>query len=573
MTTSWKKLRAAPPRIVRPVALATLLALAPVAVVTASTPAQPVVAKAGALPDEFVLLDELKGIVLLPRAELVQSGPFRAQPGLDASQVPLLPPDSAAVLAPAFLGQPVSYASLERITAAIRLTLQQFGYPFVAAYLPPQDITAGWVQIVVQLSVAAEPRVEGANYFSAAHYRTPLRQPVGQPINTADLKADLDWLNRNSFHQVTVVAEPGKEPGTTALVLRANERFPLRFTAGYNNTGSPVSAEDRVSAGFNWGNAFGLGHQLGYNFSASPDFSTSRAHSANYAFDLPWRHTVRLSGTYSDLTGRVAAPLSLSGRSWQTSLRYEIPLRAPAPNLTHTVSAGFDFKASNNNLEFARIPITDNLTHIAQFNVTYDVSRTDPRGRTDLGFAVFASPGGLTSRNRTTPFNLSRNGAKPDYAYATLNLSRTQRLPLGFTWSPRAQFQAASGNLLGSEQMSGGGSSSVRGYEEGEAYGDHGVLLSHELTLPAFTVAKHLGAKSPPDSLQLFAFQDYARLRSSHPLFGETPVELHSVGAGLRYQAGSHLSLNFTYGWQLRDSGLSRSGENSRGHLSAQLSF
>ncbi len=48
---------------------------------------------------------------------------------------------------------------------------------------------------------------------------------------------------------------------------------------------------------------------------------------------------------------------------------------------------------------------------------------------------------------------------------------------------------------------------------------------------------------------------------------------LHRLGAGLRYPAGANLRINFTYGWQLRDSGLSRAGENSRGHISAQTSF
>ncbi len=260
---------------------------------------------------------------------------------MHATRVPLVPPDSAAVLAPAFLGQPVSYASLERITAAIRLTLQQFGYPFVSAYMPPQDITASFVQIVVQLSVAAEPRVEGAKYFSADHYRSALRQPVGQPIKTVNLKADLDWLNRNSLHDVSVVAESGERPGTTALKLRVNERFPLRVTAGYNNTGSLVSAEDRVSAGFNWGTDFGLGHQPA-TISPPVPISPRRAPTP------PTMRLTSLGATPSASAARILnslaawPPHSLSGRSWQTSLRCEVPLRAPAPNLTHTVSACCD---------------------------------------------------------------------------------------------------------------------------------------------------------------------------------------------------------------------------------------
>lgn len=528
-----------------------------------------------ALPDEFVILPELKGVVLLPDASHVTSGPFRARPGIDASQVSILPPQATAAIAPEIIGRPVSYASLERIASVLRLTLEQLGYPFVSAYVPPQDITAGWVQVVVQISRAApETRVEGAKYFSADHYRAAIRQQTGQPIDIAGLKADIDWLNRNAFGQVDVVAEPGGADGTTALKLRVNDRFPLRVFAGYNNTGSLVSDEDRVNAGFTWGNAFGRGDQLGYQYSASPDAKTSVTHSGNYSTDLPWRHTLSVSGAYSELVGRVAAPFSLAGRTSQVGLRYTIPLRPWSQTVTQALTLGFDFKTSNNNLEFAAFPITNNLTHIAQFTATWDLGFTDRWGHTSVGVDVFASPGGLTSRNHTRYFEISRAGAQPDYVYGQIAAQRLTRLPHGFTWSVRGRLQLSSANLLGSEQMAGGGSASVRGYEEGEAYGDQGLFLSHELALPAMSLLPRLRVTRWSDSLQVFAFEDFVTLTNRHLLAGERRyTDLHSVGIGLRYQLRSNVSLDLSHGWQLRDSGVSRSGEHARTHVSVQVSY
>ena len=544
--------------------------------VTEKTPAAvpPALTHLGAQPGETVRLAQLTGIKFLGLPDQVVKTGVTVVGG-DVSQVPLLQtPDFVQVLK-TFLGHPVSFESLERLTVATRTYLEAIGYPFLTIYLPAQDITTGTVQVVVTAGRLDDiVKVEGAKYFSERHYRTALTQRPGQPINSAELKADLDWLNRNPFRQVTAVAEPGPRTGTTALRLRVDERLPLRLTAGYSNTGSLVSDEDRVSAGFTWGNAFGRGDQLGYQYSASPDAKTSVTHSANYSLDLPWRHTVRVSGAYSELTGRVAAPLALTGRNAQLGLRYEIPLRPLRPRVSQSLAVSFDFKASDNNLLFAAFPITDNLTHIAQFGAAYTLGFAGAGSQTELGALVFASPGGLTTHNRSRAFDLSRSGARPDYAYGQLSVRRQQALPRGFAWSARAQLQIASGNLLGSEQFAGGGSASVRGYEEGEAYGDHGALVSHELALPATSLARLLRLERVQDSLQLFAFQDAAALRSARLLpFERRTTTLHSLGAGLRWQLGRFLSVEAVHGWQLRDSGVSRSGDNARTHLSAQAAF
>lgn len=539
-----------------------------------ATNALPVLTHAGAQPGEKVILAKLTGVKFVSTAAQVVSNGV-ATVGVDMALVPLLQTPEFAQLMKLFLDQPASMASLERITLTARTYLKLMAYPFMSIYLPLQDITGGSVQVVVSAAALDDIlRIEGAKYFSEAQYRAAITQRPGEPINAHTLKEDIDWLNRNSFRNVTVVAEPGAKLGTTALKLRTTERLPLRAYTGYNNTGSQVSDEDRLIAGLNWGNAFGLGHQFGYQFSTSPDFKTTLAHSANYAFDLPWRHTVRVTGAYSELQGRVVAPLTLQGRSWQVGLRYDIPLPKLSPNHTHTLTLGADFKASNNNLEFATIPITDNLTHIAQLNLGYEASLTDKWGRTDFGATLNVSPGGIGHRNREQFFTISRAGAESHYAYANFTLARTTRLPGALTWSPRAQFQTASGNLLGSEQMAGGGSGSVRGYEEGEAFGDNGVLLSHELALPAFSLASWFDFKQLGDSLQFFVFQDFALLWSADQLAGERRyTDLHSLGLGCRYQVRNNLSVNFTHGWQLRESHVSRSGEGARSHLSVQASF
>ena len=288
-----------------------------------------------------------------------------------------------------------------------------------------------------------------------------------------------------------------------------------------------------------------------------------------YVVDLPWRHTLSFSGAYSRTNGLVAAPFALTGTSWQVAANYDLPLADLRPGFTHALQLGLDFKASDNNFTFASIPITDNLTHVAQARLTYSGRLQSALGVTSFRASLTSSPGGLTDRNETEFFNVSRSGARADYVY--LRLGGSHAVPLdpikaGLSWTVRGQAQLANHNLIGSEQFGGGGAYSVRGYEEGEIYKDNGVLFSHELRLPPF-------ALRPGHTLQLYGFQDYARLWSTDPLPGERAADLHSVGAGVDYSFGQRVSLRAAHGWQLSKSGSSETGKSSRLHLSANLSF
>lgn len=134
--------------------------------------------------------------------------------------------------------------------------------------------------------------------------------------------------------------------------------------------------------------------------------------------------------------------------------------------------------------------------------------------------------------------------------------------------------QWASDNLVGSEQLGAGGTYSVRGYEEGEAFGDKGAVFGTELIAPAIKPLARLGSPKAADDLRFYGFYDAARLASVNKAPGEAAnTELHSLGVGFRYRLRNNFNAEGAYGWQLTDSGSSRSGDNSRGHISVTLSF
>ncbi len=514
---------------------------------------------------EEVLLPSLKAVVLLPTASAVDDESWRRATGIDATRVPGLQSEALVRELKPFLGRPVSMGSLDRLQGVIRLHLQFIGRPFARVYAPPQDITEGVVGIVVQLATLdGDVRLDGNKWFARERYTGVLSARPGEAFDAAAFNADLAWLNRNPFTRVTPVIEAGEQPGTTRVTLRAEERVPFSFTAGYDNTGTKTTDEDRVSASIQWGNAFGRGDLLSYRLGGDPNFEHMRSHSGSYTAFLPWRHVFTLQASYSDIESVMPLPFTQGGTSWQVGARYEIPLAAPRAGWTQSLSFTADFKYSDNTLEFATIPITDNVTHIAQVGVSYQLTFPALGGQNSLRAEAVASPGGLTDYNDDTAFDGSRLGAKATYAYGRVGLRHEHALAGQWVLVVSGDAQFSTDALLGSEQLNGGGSSAVRGYRENSAFGDWGIVATAEVHAPGFAVFKGR------DRADVFAFLDGASLRLHKDHDG---TDLASAGLGVNYYFGRHFSLRAAYGWQLKAIDSSRGNYSGHGHVSANVSF
>lgn len=515
-----------------------------------------------AKPGEPVILEKLVGVRFVTNPAQLKDPGFPSA-GLDATRVTWINQLTFAPLAPKFLDKPASQASLARLVAALRLYASLMGHSFVSVYLPPQDITGGFVQIVISEAKAdTAVAIRGAHYFSEASYRAALHQKSGDAIDKKVLDDDVAWLNRNPYHQVQVAAASGATAGTTALDLDVQERFPLGLSASYDNTGTKSTGEERVSAGVTWANALWRGDLMSYRFIADPTLEHSTTHSLTYTSYLPWRHIATVSASYSKIDSIMAPPFEQHGTSWQLGLNYEIPLRAPREGWTQNLGFSANLKYSDNNLLFASVPITNNPTRIPEIGATYGVGVRALGGQNFASVSGFASPGGLGAEDGDRAFNGSRFGAKAAFAYGTINLSHQHPLKFGFTWIANVNAQVATGALLGSEQLNGGGSSAVRGYAESSAFGDEGVVVSNELHLPARPIVRG------HDNLDLFAFVDVASLNLK---VDDESSDLRSAGLGLNYQFGRCFSLRFAYGRQWKQ--LDHSTEHGHGHLSANLSF
>ncbi|MBV9084266.1 MAG: ShlB/FhaC/HecB family hemolysin secretion/activation protein [Acidobacteriaceae bacterium] len=524
----------------------------------------------------------LKGVVFVSDPSSVRHEGVNAT-GISIYGLEMLDRAAFRKLAASYLGQPLTRACIAELTHAVVNFYRAHGRPLVDVITPEQDVQSGAVQIVVTEFHVGEIRTEGNRWFSPKVVAAPLSLRHGDVVDINDLLGQLDTANSNPFRRVNLIYRPGAERGYTDLVLQTQDRFPLRISGGYDNSGTTSTGHNRWNLGVTWGNALWHDQQLSYQFTSSTNFWTDAvgvgppgspsftSHSLSWTMPLPDRRTLTIFGSYEQAHPNIGAAFGLLGRSAQASLRYSIALpRTEA--LVESFQAGYDFKTTNNNLDFGGTQVSHNSTEIDQFPIAYSATVTDRWGVTNMATRLVLSPGRMTPNNNDAAFQPApgqsgRVAAAADYVYWRSDLGRVTKLPGQAAWLFRFIGQTSDRSLLATEQLAGGGPDILRGYDPYAVIGDQGIMLSNELQSPTFSRHTENLRSTLMGQTQLVAFWDYASLHNKHAAAGNLIADLNasSAGLGVRYNIRTHASVHVDYGWQL----LRLPGTSARGRLAS----
>lgn len=542
----------------------------------------------GGADDEAVLVDALKGLVFLTKPAAIQAGGLRTR-GIDTGGLDLLAePDMRSALE-SFLGRPVSLALLDEVVTRVIGTYRDAGRPFVDVVVPEQDITSGTIQVLVLEFVAGEVRVSGETRLPSEDLRGQMRVRRGAPLDARTLEDDLDWLNRPMFRRVEVTLEPGADFGETDIVLDVEESRPWRIYAGMDNTGSRATGHERYFFGGNVAHVLADDALLSYQYLSSRELVNDGrlpfgltdekpaylAHSVDYRVPFADRSELSVFGFYAESRPNLSGPFRSTGESFQASLRYHFPRRCWG-QVKHQWSVGADFKRTNNDLGFGGTTVSSAKTDVLQAVLGWNAAMRDDQGTTSLGATLSLSPGGVTAFNddrdyRPSATAVGRSNADARYAALRVDLARQHDLTDDVYLSGRVSAQTATTNLLPSEQIYAGGVRSVRGFEDNEAAGDHGVVANLELRGPTLSVLD--GLTGVPDAFQAYLFVDRGDVWLDDPAPGETlRRSLMSAGAGFSYRFGPYVSADVAHGTQITGRDNNRA-ESSRTHVRVSVSF
>ena len=268
--------------------------------------------------------------------------------------------------------------------------------------------------------------------------------------------------------------------------------------------------------------------------------------------------------------------------------RFSLPLQTSA-DLQTAVSGGLDFKTyrlssgqtnvftltsseiDNNTtppsttvvVSTDRSPVPYTIKGIQYLPLTsrYDFNWRDPLGTASLGLGLSYNPWYYSYVSRTAnntngvPVTVNTYGQKALQAitgskestghWVALTPSFSHNFQFYTNWpvSLRADGQWASEPLISNEQYGIGGVNSVRGYHEGEAFGDTGWHISVEQQTPPHVVGMAYG--STPLTIRGSAFMDYGAAYLLDPQGRPDCVQLWGTGLGLTASVGPHWQSRF----------------------------
>jgi len=178
-----------------------------------------------------------------------------------------------------------------------------------------------------------------------------------------------------------------------------------------------------------------------------------------------------------------------------------------------------------------------------------DYSESDARG---LSAANLALSGNFVGRDADFAKLAYSSRAQSLFAKAVLVASREEKLPADCSLLVRATGQVASGALISNEQLALGGVNSVRGYYEGDEYGDCGWTGSAEVRSPYFQTQVAGLSRPVPAWLRASIFTDVGQRFLLEPSGGaDSSLWLWGAGFGLSANIDNHWDARLSIAWPL----------------------
>lgn len=454
-----------------------------------------------------------------------------------------------------FLGPGRSRDDVEQARAALEKAYRDGGFQTVAVQIPAQQVVDGVIVLEVVEGTVARLRVKGARYSSPNRIKAMAPSLAeGKVVNFNEVPGEIVTLNQLPDRRVTPTLRAGEAPGTVDVDLTVVETSPLHASVELNNRRSANTTALRVNGSVTDHNFMQRGDSLGLSFQVAPERAADAKVFSGYYLARFRALSLMVQGTKQDSNVSTLGGAAVTGRGETVGAR--ALLRLPAgKNFFQSLSLGVDYKHFAQTL---RIGGTDLVAPVTYWplSASYNASLIVDGRETDLSLGGSLHLRGLGSD--PAAFDARRFRADGGFAFFRGELSHLQPLGKGFQFFGKLQGQLASEPLLDSEQFSGGGLGTARGYLESEAVGDNAIFGTLELRSPALG---HWTAARLTD-WRVYAFADAGRLSlwKALPQQAES-FRLASYGLGSRFQVRERFNGSIDAGVPLIGQGESQAHE------------
>lgn len=456
------------------------------------------------------------------------------------------------------IGQQVTVNDLIMSANDITDYYQSHGYISTVAYLPPQKVKDGIIEIKVlegkygNVEINAG-RWERASYLNKQYAEENNIQP-GEVLNVKDVRNALTNMNTEEYMKGAVAFADNEESEEYSdVTLEVKDRFPLNLDLRYDNQGRELIGTHRgvLYAGLH--DVTGNGDTLMGTLSL-----TDRSFGAGGIYSLPIaKNDTRLNVGYSYSHVRLGKNLkwfNIKGDSHDTFI-----------GVSRRLAKGEDYRL------YGDITLDMRNTDLKSGNPLIDPWLEDYRTRvlrgtlTDVKDDKFgrwlfmgAVAGGIPVD--ASDSHKERNLSSNNFVKVNANAARLQVMPHNQLALLQVNGQYANRHLWASEAMQVGGIASVRGFDEGFRIGDYGMTASFEYRcpIPGFRAILPEKYKFISDSIQLAGFYDFgwygdrfARNADGSKVHGDYMM---GAGPGVVVKLTKYISANMYWGFPISGS-------------------
>ena len=392
-----------------------------------------------------------------------------------------------------YVGKTASLQDLYDMTAAINKLYEAKGYAVCRAYLPPQRIHEGAVQIKLLEGRTGNVTVNGLRFTRQGYVTHRIHLEPGKVANTDILNDELQRFNATNDVQLRILVHAGEKPGTTDYEIAAFEPKNNHQVSLYvDNHGYDTSGRWREGVFYTMRSVTGQRDALRMNYLRS---NGTNIFGANYSIPVNNLGTM-LDFDYGTNTTKIIKgdmeSFGVKGHSYVAGITLRHPLRVDEKRryevglqYLHQKSQT-DIATKSNNRE--KLVDDTRNTYIPYVSFTHYGKNSVLYHKHSLAFMGYN--------------NLYDTG--DNYTVYRLDSVYQKRLNGNQMLLGRLNAQAASEkkNMSTSDYFYIGGANSVRGYEESFLGGSQGFNAS-------------LTWQAPLDKKQIwnaFTFVDYGRV-------------------------------------------------------------
>jgi hemolysin activation/secretion protein len=453
-----------------------------------------------------------------------------------------------------FMGPERTPDDVEQARAALEKAFQEKGFQTVNVQIPQQTGKRGIVFLQVSEGKIGRLDVEGSKYYTinSIKKQVPSLQPGSVP-DFNKVSKEILALNQWSDRQVIPTLTPGFEPGTVDVNLKVKDTLPWHGSAEYNNRYSYGTPMYRLNLASSYDNLWQLGHSIGGSYQTAPEQpSAVQNWNVFYTARFPTVDWLRLNVSYGSQNSVSTLPSgggsggSSLGNGNTAGFRFLAALPSEK-DFSQSCSAGIDFKHVDQITSLNQISAGANVNQQPldywPIRINYNAVWAPSNSVTllDAGVSFGIRGAAISSYGNEDEYPRAKVGADGGFFLLNGNLSHTHDVAGGFQVFGKVQGQVSPEPLIYTEQYSGGGLDSCRGYLESTVVGDSGVFGSVELRSPLL-LPGHAGI----NEWRVYAFMDGGTVYNVKPSGATgafTPsYNLASYGFGSRLKMLKYLN-------------------------------